>query len=60
MSTEGIWGKILLPRKRSKKKQILLPEDIVMFGYEIGKVAAIPLLDKSKADPGVGHSKGSH
>lgn len=31
-----------------------------MFGYEIGKVAAILLLDKSKADPGVGHSKGSH
>lgn len=61
MSTEGIWGKIsLLPTKRSKKKQILLPEDIVMFGYEIGKVAAVLLLDKGKADTGVGYSKGSH
>lgn len=50
----------MLPRKRSKKKQILLPEDIVMFGYEIGKVAAVLLLDKGKADTGVGYSKGSH
>ena len=44
----------------ANKQQILLPEDIVMFGYEIGKVAAVLLLDKGKADTGVGYSKGSH
>lgn len=54
-----IWGKDLASSKRSKKKQILLPEDIVMFGYEIGKVAAILLLDKSKVDPGVSTAKGA-
>lgn len=51
----GAWGKVfLLPRKKSKKRQILLPVDVVMFGYDTCKVAAILLSVKGKADTGVG------